>query len=229
MTHYLPELETVHQRFNNHLPIRGIWQRMAFRFYYNRLGWTFPYRMESLLNASVTRKRTPVENLSLNDQYAITHEVFYLVYTNTTSLLTADDTTYINAVLDYWVPKNIRRGNMDILAELVMVMSQLGLDSRPDYLTTVNLLSLAQNPSGSFGNYEYLRQTAKAKGIDLDIQYYLHTTEVMLTALNTAHIHQEHNYSRNTHSCRSALLSSFNNRSLANLRIPSSSSHMAPT
>ena len=67
-----------------------------------------------------------------------------------------------------------------------MIMTYLGMNDTLDYHRSLEYLLASQNDNGSFGDYEYAREYYTEVGIDINIQLYLHTTEVSLRALNEA-------------------------------------------
>ena len=76
--------------------------------------------------------------------------------------------------------------NVDLLAELVMIMTYLSLNDLTEFNQALEYLVDSQNDNGSFGNYEDVRELFKKDeiNIDVDIYLYLHTTEVSIRALN---------------------------------------------
>jgi hypothetical protein len=187
-TYYVEEIEKVLIRLNNHLPSRGTNQKMAFVFYYNQLGYDIDYTTEELFNVSVIRSRIVPENLSELKVYHITHEIFFLFAENKMSLLSEEDNEYIQEVLKYQVNFTISNNNVDLLAELIMIMHYLDFLNLDLYNVALNYLLSSQNANGSFGDYEDARKYyAKIESkIDVDILLYLHTTEVSIRALNEA-------------------------------------------
>lgn len=185
-TFYEQEIEKVIPRLDAHLPGRGINQKMVFVFYYERLGYPIKYAIEELFELSVIRSRKNMTKMDELDVYFITHEVFVLYDDNKMSILTEEDTYYLRLILPYHINKTISENNVDLLAELLMILTYLGFEDTEDYKVALEFLLNSQNPNGSFGDYEAGREYYKAKGIDIDVYLYLHTTEVSLRALNEA-------------------------------------------
>jgi len=187
-TYYLTEIEKILPRLNDHLPSRGINQKMAFVFYYHKLGYEIEYTMENLFNNSVIRSRILPENLSELRIYHITHEIFFLYEEHLMDILSNDDINYLKNVLRYQVNFTISENNVDLLAELIMIMHYLDFFELEEYEIALNYLFSSQNKNGTFGDYEYVRNYFKEIGspIDVDIYLYLHTTEVSIRALNEA-------------------------------------------
>ncbi len=185
-SYYESEIEQVMPRMDAHLPNRGINQKMVFVFYYNRLGYHTDYTLEELFEYSVIRSRKNITQLDNIDVYFVTHEVFALYDDEKISYLTDDDITYLKEIINYQINKTISENNVDLLAELIMIMTYLNLSGLNDYKVALDFLLISQNDDGSFGDYEYAREYYEKKGIDIEIQLYLHTTEVSLRALNEA-------------------------------------------
>ena len=132
-TYYEEQIEDAKQRIDDHLPSRGINQKMAFVFYYKQLGYPIDYSMEGLFKYSEIRNGKPVENLTELEVYYITHEVFFLHDDNNIELLTIDDLEYIMKVLQFYVNFTISDENVDLLAELLMIMTYLTLDDSIEF------------------------------------------------------------------------------------------------
>lgn len=183
---YEYEIAKVIPRIDFHLPSRGINQRMSFVFYYKQLGYPIFYTMEDLFNQSVIREQANIENLTELDMYYITHEVFMLYDDNKMELLLQKDIEYLTGILPLLVNKTISEKNVDLLAELIMIMTYLGFTEMDEYKLALDFLLNSQNANGSFGDYELAREYYDNLGISVDIQLYLHTTEVSIRALNEA-------------------------------------------
>jgi hypothetical protein len=184
--YYEIEIDKVIPRIDSHLPSRGINQKMVFVFYYERLGYQIDYTILELFNSSVIRSRKNMEEMDNLDVYFLTHEVFVLHDDNKMWLLTEEDIDFLKLLIPYHVNRTILENNVDLLAELIMIMTQLGFEELVEYETALEYLLASQNPNGSFGDYEAAREYYNSIGIDIEIQLYLHTTEVCLRALNEA-------------------------------------------
>jgi hypothetical protein len=185
-SHYEAEIQKVLTRLDNHLSSRGINQKMVFVFYYHRLGYTINYSLEGLFTSSVIREREQPEKLDELYMYFITHEVFVLFDDDQMSILTNDDKDYLKSIIPYCVNKTISEKNVDLLAEIIMIMTYLEFHEMDEYKTALKFLMNSQNDDGSFGDYEYARIYYEELGISVEIYLYLHTTEVSLRAINEA-------------------------------------------
>ncbi len=187
-TYYIEEIEKILPRLNDHLPGRGINQKMAFVFYYHKLGYSIEYTMKELLDKSTIRKYNDAQNLSKLDVYFITHEIFFLHDDDQMNLLIDEDIEYLRSTLKILVNKTILDEDVDLLAEILMIMTYLDFDKLFEYDKTLDYILNSQNKNGSFGYYEDARRYYESIGskIDVDIYLYLHTTEVVFRALNEA-------------------------------------------
>ena len=102
----------------------------------------------------------------------------------TQDALDRDDLDYLRRVLPGLVIRFAARSDVDLVAELVSVMTYLELHTLPAYRTGIAFLLRIQNPNGTWGDYEQHRATY-ADGVDQ--KFYLHTTLVSLRALLEAH------------------------------------------
>ena len=185
-SYYLQEIEKIMPRIYSHLPDRGINQKMAFVFYFKRLGYSINYTLEQLFDQGVIRAQKSVNDLSKMEVYFLTHEIFYLYDVNKMDLLSKDDMNYLN--LPFLIHKYIGNKNVDLLAELIMIMTYLKFTDLEVYRITIEFLLNSQNENGSFGDYEEERKYYQDTGSKIEVDYllYLHTTEVTLMALNEA-------------------------------------------
>jgi hypothetical protein len=68
---------------------------------------------------------------------------------------------------------------------MLLSLKYLGCDNMREYQEGMNFIMKQQNKNGSFGDYERDRAYFNQQGIDINIKWYLHTTEVCLWALLT--------------------------------------------
>ena len=113
--------------------------------------------MEELLNKSTIRKYNDAQNLSKLDVYFITHEIFFLHDDNQMDLLVYEDIEYLRSTLKILVNKTILDEDVDLLAEILMIMTYLDLDKLVEYDKALDYLLNSQNKNGSFGDYEDAR------------------------------------------------------------------------
>lgn len=187
-TYYLKNIEKVLPRLDSHLSQRGTNQKMAFVLYYKHLRFDINYTMEGLFPHSVIRSAKSIDELSDMEVYYITHEILFLYDDDAMHILNNKDTEYLNEILPGLMEKHIEKNNVDLLAELIMVLTYLKYDHLDIYDIAIDFLLNSQNENGSFGDYEYEREHCEKQGLVFDVDYllYLHTTEVSLIALNEA-------------------------------------------
>lgn len=185
---YKERVKKIVPRIKSDMDHRGINQRMAFRYLLYKLGLSENYDVQGLVAVSVIRARKI--NLSLNEIYDITHEIFYLAELGQTKIKVLDesDWKYLRYAMPNLITHFIKAKNIDLLAELVVCMKYLGFEDMNEYRTGLDYIVSNQNENGSFGWYEKEREKFKQEKsrYDVDIGGYLHTTEVCLWALTEA-------------------------------------------
>jgi hypothetical protein len=185
---YLDEIRRVQPRLDAHLRTRGPWQRAMFAEYYDRFGLAKPaFLAAAPLAQGVIARRVPAVAYDDNATYDLTHEVFVAFdygARRTQSQLSAVDVAYAGEVLPELVRRYVAARNPDLVGELASCMTYLGLGSHPVHRQALDYLLDAQNPNGSWGDYEAHRQRF---GPYLEHHVYLHTTMVALDALMAAY------------------------------------------
>jgi len=181
--HYRVEIAKLQQRLNHHMKLRGPHQRRVFHTYYQHFGLVEPFPLVDALELGIIARRAPVETLSGDDAYGLTHEV-YALYDYGERLdvdpFTVDDKTYLRPTLQMLVAVYMRRGNPDLVAELVDCLHLLRMNDAPVYQTGSAYLLNTQNSDGSWGRY---RRQEQRIGEFVHQGYELHTTLVAIVAL----------------------------------------------
>jgi len=185
---YRAEIDAIVPRIEQDLPNRGPSQRLAFVRHFEALGLPAPDHIDAILPQTLFRRRVPATQLRHMDQYLLTHEIYALTDHGripASQVFTRDDIEYFDAVLPVLLESAIERGDVDLAAEIVVSYPMLGRAGEPAYLEGLEFLVDSQNPNGSFGNWEGIRALAAAKKprYDVDVGFYLHTTEVVIWAL----------------------------------------------
>ena len=80
---------------------------------------------------------------------------------------------------------------LELLAEMLLSLKYLGCENMREYQEGMNFIMKQQNKNVSFGDYERDRAYFNQQGIDINIKWYLHTTEVCLWALLTGEVTSE--------------------------------------
>jgi hypothetical protein len=185
-TAYRQQLLAVKPRMDEHLKRRGPWQRAMFAEYYARFGLEKPPALSSLPDG-VIPQRLPLAQYDRDKAYYLTHEVFVAFdygLQRTQHSFTPEDLAYLRAVLPVLATASRQQHDQDLLAEILLCMTYLGWQTAQEYCQGINYLLDSQNPNGTWGNYEALRN---AVGQYLDQQVYLHTTLVVMKALLAAY------------------------------------------
>ena len=185
-TAYRQQLLTVKPRMDEHLKQRGPWQQAMFAEYYTRFGLEKPPGL-SLASVGVVIQRLPLTQYNRDKAYHLTHEVFVAFdygLRRMQSHFTAEDLSYIRAVLPVLAQAAIQQNAQDLLAEFLQCMTYLGWQTEPVYCQGINYLLDSQNPNGTWGNYEALRTVDEPY---FDQRLYLHTTMVAMQALSEAY------------------------------------------
>ncbi len=176
---YKKELEKVQKRMDNHMNVRGPWQRAVFDKYYDFFKIKKPIALNNAkkLKGSIGTK----EKLVFYDRakaYEITHFIFAAYdYGNkkTQSRFDNQDLNYLKEILPQIIKKFELKNNDDLVGELLTCQILIGDTTNKAFKMSYQRLMNKQNNDGSFGNYERGRNK---HGKDLEFRYYLHTTLV---------------------------------------------------
>lgn len=186
---YRREIAGVLPRIVAHLPSRGVDQRMGFALLFEQLGLPVVEPLAAIYPGSLIARRVPLEYywVSADRPYDITHEVFAMTKRGTRAFPFSDaaDGNYARQTVRALLEESLRRGQIDIAAELLTNLAYLGETSTPLARVARDRILRTQNPDGSFGQYD---ETAarRLKGnplYDVRIGGNLHTTMVVVWAL----------------------------------------------
>lgn len=182
---YRREIQRVHPRLNEHMPTRGVDQRMAFHWYYRHFKLEEPFELQSAYQSGLiaSRRRPAWFKNSIMQAYNLTHEVF--VPYEFGEKLNADffppaDKAYLRDTLAELIPWAIERREVDLGAEFILCAAYLDFTDMQPYRDGLRFILGAQNKNGSWGDYERHRP---AMGDSVEQGLYLHTTMVALDAL----------------------------------------------
>ncbi|MEE9349825.1 MAG: hypothetical protein V3U80_07240 [Flavobacteriaceae bacterium] len=178
---YESELKKVQKRMDDHMKIRGEWQRAVFDKYYDYFKIKKPIilREAKRLKGPITT-RQPISFYNRSKAYNITHFLFAAFdYGNkkTQTRFTKKDISYLKEILPQIIQKFEQKFNDDIVAELLTCQVLIGDTKTPAFKKSFNRLIRRQNNDGSFGAYERGRQKV---GSDVEFRQYMHTTLVAL-------------------------------------------------
>jgi hypothetical protein len=183
---YRKHIQAILGRLNGQMGRRGPHQQMAFHIYYKKFGLKEPFPLDRAFRTGTIASRADPYKMSMMDAYQLTHEVF-VVYRYGEKMdaayFTADDLAYLRRTLSILSIYYIRRRSPDILAELLHCIRMLNLVGMPAYRDGLRFLLDRQQPNGSWGRYRRLR---RKYGDLTDVRLVLHTTLVVIEALNSA-------------------------------------------
>jgi hypothetical protein len=180
ITYYKKEFQKVKKRMDDHMRIRGEWQRVVFDKYYD----FFELEKPAILLKSKNLKgpissQQPVSYYKRTNAYILTHFVFAAYdYGNALTQTKFDekDLAYLSKILPPLVAEFEEQEDDDLVAELLTCM--VFLKQTDDlFQDSYNRLLYRQNNDGSFGDYEKYRPKI---GTDVEFRAYLHTTLVAL-------------------------------------------------
>ena len=185
--HYREQVLLMRPRLDAHLEKRGPWQQAMFAEYYDRFKLEKPPVLQStVMQKGTIARRVPVGSYDDNTTYDLTHEVFVAFdygLQRAQSRFSKEDLAYTREVLPELVRRYAREKNPDLVGELLSCMTYLGWHSDPAYQYAINFLLDGQNPNGTWGDYEKLRNRF---GKYLEHHVYLHTTMVVMESLTEA-------------------------------------------
>jgi len=184
ISHLIKKFHTLKPRMDAHFSQRGPWQKSMFARYYDIFGFEKPQSIQHTENMTgLIGKELPLSKYKRLHAYMLTHQVFVAFdYGNkkTQTRFNPKELNYLRTKLPFIVKHYDSKKNWDLVSELLLSMTYLGLTEDKYFQAAYKDLLLAQNSNGSWGNYEHLR--AKY-GDSIETKYYLHTTGVALSAI----------------------------------------------
>lgn len=178
---YKKELAKVQTRMDNHMKVRGEWQKAVFGKYYDYFKIKKPIVLKYAhkLKGSISYEK-PIEYYDRTKAYVLTHFIFAAYdYGNkiTQTRFTKDNIAYLAKILPQIINKFELKKNDDLVGELLTCLVLINKTKTPSFKSSYNRLLSRQNNDGSFGNYERHR---KKIGSDIEFRQYLHTTLVTI-------------------------------------------------
>ena len=181
ITDYKKEFFKIKKRMDDHMKLRGEWQRAVFDKYYDYFKLKKP---TELLYAKKLKGpidyRKPFEFYDRAQAYILTHFVFVAYdYGNAINQkrFDKDDLKYLSEILPQLINKFEAKNNDDLVGELLTCQVLTGQTKTPAFKQSFNRLLNRQNRDGSFGFYEKFR---KRIGDEVEFRAYLHTTLVAI-------------------------------------------------
>ncbi len=176
---YKAEFDKIKNRMDNHMKLRGEWQRAVFDKYYDYFSLEKPTELKyaKKLKGPIAYQKN-IEYYNRNNAYILTHFIFAAYdYGNSFSQKRFDkkDLEYLKNILPQIISVYEAKNNDDIVGELLTCQVMLGNTNSNAFKQSFNRLLYRQNQDGSFGAYERAR---KKIGDDIEFRAYLHTTLV---------------------------------------------------
>lgn len=186
---YRREIEKVLPAIYQHLPTRGVDQRMGFAVLFGQLGLAAPEVLEKIYPESLIARHMPFAYFSVSPDrpYDITHEIFALTERGASAFKfpSADDGRYAKETVRQLLRDSMRKQNLDLAGEFLVNLAELGEGGTDLAREARDYVFRGQNDDGSFGKYD--PEAAKvAKGnplYDSRIGGNLHTAMVCLWSL----------------------------------------------
>ena len=190
---YRKEIKSALPRFNSQMPNRGVNQRMAFHTYYSHFKLEEPFPLAGAFETGVISARRDAAWFKRNKMeiYSLTHEIFapYEFGEKLDADFFSDsDKACLRPLLEELTAHSISQNDPDIAAELVSCLRYLHFTDQPIYRRGIEFLLESQGQDGKWGNYEQHRHYY---GDYVNQAFYLHTTLVALSALNTSFFFRE--------------------------------------
>lgn len=130
--------------------------------------------------STIVARKPREADLTLNDVYYLTHEIFALTDYASQPLpaIAPEDRAYLVRVLPFYTLFYCSLGNLDIAAELLSCLHAAGMEDTWGYQDGIRTLVERQNPDGSFGTRD-----ERSMGRPIQAADYLHPTMNCLWAL----------------------------------------------
>lgn len=184
ISHLQAGFDQFRERMDKHLDTRGPWQKSMFARYYDFFGYEKPAAIANTNRLTgPIKRRIRANKYDDTKAYQLTHQIFVAFdygAKREQTRFTDGELKYLDQVLPELSDVYLGKKNWDLLAELLTCMVYLQQTGKPEFKTAMTALLAAQNPNGSWGEYERLR---KKYGNDVNLKYYLHTTGVVIEAL----------------------------------------------
>jgi hypothetical protein len=179
ITDYKKQFFKIKKRMDNHMKLRGEWQRAVFDKYYDYFKFQKPIELQyaKKLKGPIDYQK-PIDFYNKTNAYILTHFVFTAYdYGNslTQNRFDKDDLEYLKTILPQIISKFESINNDDLVGELLTCQVLLRQNNTSQFNNSFNRLLYRQNNDGSFGSYERYR---KKVGNDVEFRSYLHTTLV---------------------------------------------------
>lgn len=181
ISNFKKEYQLIAKRMDDHLKIRGEWQKAVFDKYYDYFKIKKPIAIKyaKKLKGPIAYQKS-INFYNRTQGYILTHFIFAAYdYGNalTQNRFTPTDIDYLNRILPQIIEKFETKGNDDLVGELLTCMVLIQKTNTPTFKKSYARLLSRQNKDGSFGAYERNRSRLKD---DIEFRAYLHTTLVAI-------------------------------------------------
>lgn len=181
-------------RIERHMPTRNASIQMILTYCLKGLGFKTEYSIKGILNNTLVYNLKELGAINVfkfkynSYMLGVCHEIFVLSEygRKKIDLLTREKKNYLQGALKSSVRQILSSGDLrylELLAEMLVSLKYLDCENIPEYKRGINFIIEHQNKNGSFGDYERFRAHYAQQGVDIDIKWYLHTTEVCLWAV----------------------------------------------
>lgn len=183
---YREEIKRIHPRLNQQMVSRGNHQQLVFHNYYVHFGLAEPHDMRQAASVGVIADRLSPFKMKGSDVYNLTHEVGARARSADVprqDVFSAGELSYLRWALDRLTVHYTMAGNLDLVGELLIAITYMGMNDLPIAREALAFLLESQNPNGTWGQYDEARATY---GAFTDQAMYLHTTVMGVQALTGA-------------------------------------------
>jgi len=183
-------------RIERHMQSRNASVQMMLIYYLQGLGFDTEYTIKGVLKKTLIYNLRKLGDINILEfkynsyMLGVCHEIFVLsgYGSKHIDLLTGEEKEYLKDAITSSIEQILSSGDiryLDLLAELLVSLKYLNCDKLPEYEDGIRFILSHQNENGTFGDFEKFRTYYATQGVDIDIKWYLHTTEVCLWALLT--------------------------------------------
>jgi len=181
-------------RIERHMPTRNASVQMMLIHFLRGLGFETKYSIKQIFKNTLIYNIKRLGTINVFDfkynsyMLGICHEIFAIsgYGKKKIDLFTREEEDYLQSVFKSSIERVLSSGDiryLDLLAEMLVSLKYLDCENLPEYKRGIQFIINHQNKNGSFGDYERFKAYFTQQGVDIDIKWYLHTTEVCLWAL----------------------------------------------
>ena len=192
--HYKRYIAEQLPHIKRHMQGRNTGVQMMIMYLLRELGFEIEYSRERLLTKTLINNIERMGTIDVFDfkhnsyMLGVCHEIFVMSEygRKKIDLFTEQKQDYLKEVMTSSINRIVSSGDLrylDLLAEMLISLTYLHHQEVPEYKRGIHFIINHQNKNGSFGDYEGFRSHFAPQGVDIDIKWYLHTTEVCLWAL----------------------------------------------